>query len=51
VRIESSPEVSLEVDGELLGETPLEFSVLSKAIRVVVGKEFLEQRQAKEGDN
>lgn len=47
VRIESSPEVSLEVDGELLGETPLEFSVLSKAIRVVVGKEFLEQRQAK----
>ncbi len=47
VRIESSPEVSLEVDGELLGETPLEFSVLSKAIRVVVGKEFLEERQAK----
>ena len=47
VRIESSPEVSLEVDGELLGETPLEFSVLSKAIRVVVGKEFLEQRQGK----
>ena len=47
VRIESSPEVSLEVDGELLGETPLEFSVLSKAIRVVVGKEFLEERQVK----
>lgn len=47
VRIESSPEVSLEVDGELLGETPLEFSVLSKAIRVVVGKEFLEERQGK----
>lgn len=47
VRIESSPEVSLEVDGELLGETPLEFSVLSKAIRVVVGKEFLEQRQGR----
>lgn len=45
VRIESSPEVSLEVDGELLGESPLEFSVLPKAIRVVVSKEFYEMNQ------
>lgn len=45
VRIESSPEVSLEVDGELLGETPLEFSVMPKAIRVVVSKEFYEQNE------
>ena len=28
IRIESSPEISVEVDGELLGESPLEFSVL-----------------------
>ena len=41
IRIESSPEVSVEVDGELLGESPLEFSVLHRAIRVVVGREFL----------
>lgn len=41
VRIESSPEVSVEVDGELLGETPLEFSVLHRAIRIVVSKAFL----------
>ncbi|MDE7451504.1 MAG: diacylglycerol kinase family lipid kinase [Alistipes sp.] len=40
IRIESSPEVSVEVDGEILGETPLEFSVVPKAIRVVVGTEF-----------
>ena len=40
IRIESSPEVSVEVDGELLGETPLEFSVLPKAIRMVVGPGF-----------
>ena len=40
IRIESSPEVSVEADGELLGETPLEFSVLHKAIRIVVGAEF-----------
>lgn len=40
IRIESSPEVSVEVDGEILGETPLEFSVVPKAIRIVVGAEF-----------
>ncbi|MDE6624598.1 MAG: diacylglycerol kinase family lipid kinase [Alistipes sp.] len=40
IRIESSPEISVEVDGELLGETPLEFSVLHKAIRIVVGADF-----------
>lgn len=40
IRIESSPEISVEVDGELLGETPLEFSILHKAVRIVVGREF-----------
>ena len=42
VRIESSPEIPLEVDGELLGETPLEFSVKNRAIRIVVPRKFLE---------
>ena len=32
------------VDGELLGETPLEFSILHKAIRIVVSKEFYDKR-------
>lgn len=41
VRIESSPEIAVEVDGELLGQTPLEFSVRHRAIRVVVSDEFL----------
>lgn len=41
IRIESSPEVSVEVDGELLGETPLEFTILHRAIRIVVSKKFL----------
>lgn len=43
VRIESTPEVSVEVDGELLGESPIEFSVLHKAIRIVVSRAFYEQ--------
>ena len=42
IRIESTPEISLEVDGELLGETTLEFSVLHQAIKIVVSKSFLE---------
>ncbi|MDE7304617.1 MAG: diacylglycerol kinase family lipid kinase [Alistipes sp.] len=45
IRIESSPEVSVEADGELLGETPLEFSVLHKAIRIVVGADFLKKNE------
>ncbi len=40
IRIESSPEVSVEADGETLGETPLEFSVLHRAIRIVVARDF-----------
>jgi hypothetical protein len=33
----------VEVDGELLGNTPLEFDMRHKAVRVVVNKEFLQQ--------
>ena len=44
VRIESSPEVTVEVDGELLGSSPLEFEVMPKAIRVIVSREFFEER-------
>ncbi len=35
IRIESTPEISLEVDGELLGESPLEFTVIPKAIKIL----------------
>ncbi|MFI3278088.1 MAG: diacylglycerol kinase family protein [Rikenellaceae bacterium] len=40
IRIESTPEISVEVDGELLGQTPLEFTVLHQAIRIVVSEDF-----------
>ena len=43
IRIESSPEISVEVDGELLGETPLEFSILHRAIRIVVARDFYQR--------
>ncbi len=35
IKIESTPEITLEADGELLGESPFEFTVLEKAIRIV----------------
>ncbi len=38
IRVESTPEISLEVDGELMGESPFEFTVLQRAIRVVAPK-------------
>lgn len=43
IRIESSPEILLEIDGELVGGTPVEFTVLHRAIKIVVSKEFLEK--------
>lgn len=43
IRIESSPEIALEVDGEALGYSPFEFEIIDRAVRVVVAKRFLEE--------
>ena len=40
IRIESIPSMDVEVDGELLGDTPLEFSVINRALRMVVSEEY-----------
>lgn len=45
VRIESIPAVRLEVDGEMLGGSPVEFSILHRAVRVVVSRSFIEGRR------
>ncbi len=39
IRIESTPEITVEVDGEIMGESYFEFGVLPKAICVVVPQE------------
>jgi diacylglycerol kinase family enzyme len=36
----SIPSTNLEADGESLGETPLRFSILTRAIGVVVAENF-----------
>ena len=41
IRVEASPEMPLEVDGELLGHTPLNFNILHRVVRVIVNKDFL----------
>ena len=41
IRLEASPEMPVEVDGELLCHTPLDFNILHRAVKVVVNKEFL----------
>ena len=38
VRVEAVPPAQVEADGELLGQTPVTFSVLPRAVRVVVPK-------------
>ena len=42
IRIESTPDIMVEVDGELLGGTPLEFKMYPRWVRVVVNKDYLE---------
>lgn len=42
IRIESSPELNIETDGEYLGETPVEIEVVPRAINVVVSRDFYE---------
>ena len=44
VRIESIPAVQLEVDGEMLGGSPVRFSVLHRAVRVVVSRSFIDKQ-------
>lgn len=46
IRIESTPEVAVEVDGEALGCSPFEFEVIDRAIRVIVSEKFLAQQLA-----
>lgn len=41
IRIESEPEVAIEVDGEALGYSAFEFDIIDKAIKVIVSEKFL----------
>lgn len=45
IRIESTPETPLEIDGELYGNTPIECRVLHRAVRVIVNRSFVEKSQ------
>lgn len=47
IRIESSPEIAIEVDGEALGESPFEFEVIDRAVRVVVSEKFMREEAAR----
>ncbi len=48
IRIESTPDADVEVDGELLGDTPLEFSLLNRGLRIVVNEDFAAKQAIKE---
>lgn len=44
IRLESTPEIMVEVDGEALGFSPFEFEIIDKSVRVVVSKKFARAR-------
>lgn len=46
IRIESAPEIRVEVDGEALGFSPIEFEMIDRAVRVIVSEKFLRGEQA-----
>ena len=43
IRIESSPELPLEVDGELYGHSPIELRNVHRQVRVIVNRSFLDK--------
>jgi len=38
IKIESTPEINLEADGESLGHSPFQFEIIPESLRVVVGQ-------------
>lgn len=49
IRVESTPEIRVEVDGEALGFSPFEFEIIDRAIRVVVSEKFLNEEVRRRG--
>ncbi|MCD7970206.1 MAG: diacylglycerol kinase family lipid kinase [Alistipes sp.] len=49
IRIESTPEIRVEVDGEALGYSPFEFEIIDRAVRVVVSEKFLREEVKRRG--
>ncbi|MCD8072178.1 MAG: diacylglycerol kinase family lipid kinase [Alistipes sp.] len=47
IRIESTPEIRVEVDGEALGYSPFEFQIIDRAIKVIVSEKFLREEVKK----
>lgn len=45
MRIETYPESNIEIDGEALGYSPFEFTVIPKAIKVIVGEKFADENR------
>ncbi len=51
IKIESTPEIRVEADGEALGFSPFEFEIIDRAIRVVVSEKFLRKERLPAGEN
>ena len=48
IRLEASPDVLLELDGELLGGTPVELEIIDKAVNVIVSEKYIKEKNRKD---
>lgn len=45
IRLEASPDVLLELDGELMGNTPVELEIIDKALNVIVSENYIKEKR------
>jgi diacylglycerol kinase family enzyme len=43
-RIETQTPLSVQADGDTIGETPIEIKVLHESLRVIIGENYEEQK-------
>lgn len=44
ITIQSDPPIRLEIDGEILGDSDIEFQILERAVRVIVSEKFIQDQ-------
>jgi len=45
IRFEASPDVLLELDGELIGNSPVELDVIDKAVNIIVSENYIRENK------
>ncbi len=46
IRFESTPDVLLELDGELIGNSPVELEIIDKAVNIIVSENYIRENKS-----